>query len=104
MLEAQDGEAVLEIGFGTGYCLVEIAKEVGDEGKVYGIELSEKMQRVSEKKLKRENLRESVHFCLGDAVKLPYENSSLDAVFMSFGLSFLIRMRFLWFWQNARGC
>jgi ubiquinone/menaquinone biosynthesis C-methylase UbiE len=31
------GERVLEIGYGTGHCLVQLAKAVGPEGKVFGL-------------------------------------------------------------------
>jgi len=35
LLNIQEGETVLEIGSGTGYALVEIAKAVGETGKAY---------------------------------------------------------------------
>ena len=37
------GESVLEIGFGTGHSLVALAKAVGPKGKVFGLDLSDKM-------------------------------------------------------------
>ena len=40
-LSAQPGEKILEIGFGTGHSLVELARSVGPNGKVLGIDLSQ---------------------------------------------------------------
>jgi ubiquinone/menaquinone biosynthesis C-methylase UbiE len=46
-LAAQPGEKVLEIGFGTGHCLVSLAQSVGPTGTVYGLDLSEGMVRMA---------------------------------------------------------
>ena len=43
MLAPSPGEHLLEIGFGTGHVLVELARAVGPKGKVFGIDLSENM-------------------------------------------------------------
>ena len=43
LLAAAPGEHVLEIGFGTGHILVELAKAVGPTGTVFGIDISENM-------------------------------------------------------------
>jgi len=42
MLAGQPGESILEVGFGTGHCLVEIAKAFGPTGKALGIDISDK--------------------------------------------------------------
>jgi demethylmenaquinone methyltransferase/2-methoxy-6-polyprenyl-1,4-benzoquinol methylase len=42
-LDAAAGEVILEIGFGTGHSLVDIARAVGPQGRVAGIDLSAKM-------------------------------------------------------------
>src|SRR5680860_952758 len=39
-LNIQEGEKVLEIGFGTGHCILSLARSVGDTGKTYGLDIS----------------------------------------------------------------
>ncbi|HRX82504.1 MAG TPA: class I SAM-dependent methyltransferase, partial [Pirellulaceae bacterium] len=39
-LAVQPGERVLEIGYGTGHSLVELAKAVGATGRVCGVDIS----------------------------------------------------------------
>jgi ubiquinone/menaquinone biosynthesis C-methylase UbiE len=86
MLNAQSGQKVLEIGFGTGHSLVELAKSVGPSGKVYGIDLSEKMVEISLKRAHQEGINGQIELTCGDALYLPYESEILDGVFMSFTL------------------
>ena len=80
------GEAVLEIGFGTGHSLQQIAKAVGTEGRVCGVDLSAGMLEVSRQRLDRAGMSDRVELHCGDATQLPYADETLDAVFMSFTL------------------
>jgi ubiquinone/menaquinone biosynthesis C-methylase UbiE len=59
---------------------------VGSAGKVYGIDLSAGMLRISRQRLGGAGLSERVELQLGDAVHLPFEADSMDAIFMSFTL------------------
>ena len=52
-LDVNQGETVLEVGFGTGQCLKALAHSVGEAGKVYGIDLSQGMYDVAEARLSK---------------------------------------------------
>lgn len=80
------GEIVLEVGFGTGHCLKQIAESVERTGKVCGIDISSGMLAVAKKQLERAGLLDRVELTCGDAMKMPYEDNKFDAVFMSFTL------------------
>lgn len=85
-LHAQPGERILEIGFGTGYCLLALAKAVGLQGKVYGIDISTGMREVALRRLQSAGVTGRVELHVGDAAQLPYPPGSFHAVFMSFTL------------------
>ena len=85
-LKIENGETVLEIGFGTGHCLQQIALSVGKTGKAYGIDISNGMLQVTRKKLEKSGLMDRVELYHGDASKLPFINETFDVVFMSFTL------------------
>ncbi|MFQ5906597.1 MAG: class I SAM-dependent methyltransferase, partial [bacterium] len=86
LLEIERGETVLEIGFGTGHCLMQIAESVGEDGKVCGIDISSGMLEVSTRRLEEAGLLDRVELRCEDASQMPYEDNKFDAVFMSFTL------------------
>ena len=85
-LSVQEGETVLEIGFGPGHCLKWIAQSVGQTGKAYGIDISSGMLEVTKRRLEKARLIDRVKLYCGDATNLPYGNNTFDAAFMSFTL------------------
>jgi len=86
LLKVRAGEEVLEIGFGTGQSLVRIAKTVGPSGRVFGLDLSDKMLQRAKANLAKAGLLERARLLRGDATRMPYGDASMDAVFMSFTL------------------
>jgi len=85
-LSIQDRETVLEIGFGPGHCLKQIAQSVGYQGKAYGVDISPGMLEVAKRRLEKAQLKDRVKLYCGDAAELPYDENTFDAVLMSFTL------------------
>ena len=85
-LNIKRGEIVLEIGFGTGHCLKQMAQSVGENGKAYGIDISSGMLEVSKQRLEEAGLLDRVELQCEDALKIPYKDNKFHAVFMSFAL------------------
>jgi demethylmenaquinone methyltransferase/2-methoxy-6-polyprenyl-1,4-benzoquinol methylase len=85
-ISVKEGEIVLEIGFGTGHCIQALAHSAGTSGKVYGIDLSQRMRDIAQARIKRVGLSERVNLQCGDAANLPFETNFFDVVFMSFTL------------------
>jgi ubiquinone/menaquinone biosynthesis C-methylase UbiE len=85
-LDAQEGEKILEIGFGTGYALEKMARNVGDAGKVYGIDISQGMLERARERIRKKDLSERVELTCDDAEQLPYQDQFFDGIFMSFTL------------------
>ena len=85
-LNAKENEIILEIGFGTGNSIIELAKLVGESGKIYGIDISEAMCNLTQSKVEKNGLSSRVVLECSDATKLPFANDFLDGIFMSFTL------------------
>jgi demethylmenaquinone methyltransferase/2-methoxy-6-polyprenyl-1,4-benzoquinol methylase len=86
LLNAQPGESVLEIGYGTGRALLALGQDVGTHGYIAGIDISTGMQAVAQERLCAAGLLDSVDLRCGDALHLPFPPDSFDAVFISFTL------------------
>jgi len=86
LLAAHPGEAVLEIGCGTGHALVVLARAVGPAGHVVGIDLSAGMLTVARRRVAEAGVADRVALDLGDARALPYADAAFAAAFLSFTL------------------
>jgi len=86
LLQVQPGESVLEIGYGTGHSLVTLAKTVGAEGKVTGVDISEGMRKVAENRVSAAGVAERVELLVGDVPPLSFPDATFDVVTMSFTL------------------
>ena len=77
-LDPQPGEHVLDIGAGPGLLACEIAEAVGPGGLVHGIDPSESMLTIAERRERAANAA-PVTFSAGDALALQFPDGTFDA-------------------------
>ena len=87
VLAAQQGERVLDVGCGNGALALEVAKGVGPDGAVVGLDLSEPMLGVARERARRAGV-DNVTFEHGDAQVHRLAPESFDAVTSRFGVMF----------------
>ncbi|NLL94609.1 MAG: ubiquinone/menaquinone biosynthesis methyltransferase [Thermoplasmatales archaeon] len=75
-----EGFEVLDVGTGTGEIAFMSARKVGPGGKVTGLDITPGMLAMAERKMGTLDLPREVEFVVGDALDLPYEDSSFDLV------------------------
>ena len=85
------GARVLDIAAGRGAILFPAAEQVGAEGKVIGIDLSEPMVKLTAAEIQRQGLTHAEMFCM-DAEQLIFEPASFDAVFCGFSIQYFLNL------------
>lgn len=85
-LGLKEGESVLELGFGTGNEVLDLAHLVGPTGKVSGIDISPGMLTVAKRKLDESDIETPIDLQVCDARDLPFPDHQFDAVYTSFTL------------------
>jgi len=84
-LELKRGETVLDLACGQGNFSVELAKRVGPEGLVIGVDVSREMLRRAVRRRERAGV-ENLLLVRGDALNLPLRTGVLERLYCSGGL------------------
>jgi SAM-dependent methyltransferase len=84
-LAPRPGESVLDIGCGGGETALDLARSVGPDGTVVGIDLSAAVLAFARRAAEG---CERVKFVQADAQVFPFEPTSFDAAFSRFGVMF----------------
>jgi demethylmenaquinone methyltransferase/2-methoxy-6-polyprenyl-1,4-benzoquinol methylase len=80
LAEIGPGDKVLDVATGTGDLAIELKRRVGADGTVIGSDFSEGMMELARAKAP------DIRFEWGNALELPYEDGSFDAVTAGFGV------------------
>jgi SAM-dependent methyltransferase len=80
---AQPAEHVIDIGCGMGGTTAELARAVGPNGHVLGVDISEPLIGAA-----RSHRVDNATFVVGDAAAYPFKAASYDLVFSRFGVMF----------------
>ena len=81
LLPLQHGDTALDIGCGTGDLAVELAKRIGQAGKIVGIDVSEEM--IARAQRKARHLHLPIEFHVEQAETLSFSDHSFNAVVSS---------------------
>ncbi len=85
LLRLQPGQSVLVVAVGTGRDLPLISFQVGNQGRLTGVDISAPMLRECRRKSRRDGLRAGL--IQADAARLPLASGSFDAVLLFGGLN-----------------
>lgn len=85
LLQLKGDETVLDLCCGTGKSTAALLPFITG-GKITGIDNSEEMLRAAREKFRAESESGKTEFLLYDAMQLPYEENSVDVIFMAYGL------------------
>lgn len=84
-MHVEKGAKALDVCCGTGDWSISLAHAVGESGQVTGLDFSQNMLSVGEKK-KLDLQLEQLELMHGNAMELPFEDNSFDYVTIGFGL------------------
>ncbi len=85
-ISVTEGAHALDVCCGTGDWAFSLAESVGSEGNVIGLDFSNNMLSVAKDKLRARKEELPLEFIHGNAMELPFEDSSFDYVTIGFGL------------------
>lgn len=85
-MDVQQGTKALDVCCGTGDWSFALADAVGADGNVIGLDFSNNMLSIAEKKQETYKGQASLEFIQGNAMELPFEDNSFDYVTIGFGL------------------
>ncbi len=85
MVADHEPEVVMDIATGTGDLVIKMAQQTSAK-KLIGLDISSGMLEVGKIKVEKEDLASRVEMVVGDSENLNYENESIDAVTVSYGV------------------
>lgn len=78
ILKIEKGMKIVDIGCGPGTVTRKIAKWIGKDIEIIGIDRDENFINYAKQKAEKENLK--IEYILGDALDIPLENNSIDNI------------------------
>ena len=78
-------KTVLDLATGTADLAIALAKH-NPQVHIIGTDISKKMLEIGEEKIKQKGLEKQIELQLGDAIALPFETNTFDAVMVAFGV------------------
>jgi len=77
-LGLQAGERALDVGAGPGFLVSEMAEQVGPNGRVTGLDISDSMVALAQRRCAEEPIKSRTTIIKADATALPFPDASFD--------------------------
>lgn len=87
-LDLQPGDHVLDLACGTGLNFPHLRELVGEQGQVFGVDLTPAMLDIARKMIDSKGWK-NVQVREGDAANLPFPSASFDKVIITFALTII---------------
>ena len=85
MIKAYAPKTILDVATGTGDLAIKLARTLHPE-KITGIDLSEGMIAIGEKKVAEAGLDNIINFVAGDCLNLPFNEAQFDCITVAYGV------------------
>lgn len=85
MIKAYSPNTILDIATGTGDLAIKLARSL-KPNKITGIDLSEGMISIGQKKVQEAKLSHIIDFVPGDCLNLPFNDDSFDCITVAYGV------------------
>ena len=82
---------ILDIATGTGDVAIEMIHQNGQHRKVFGLDFSQPMIKRAHQKVLEKGLSKTITLSLGDALCLPFRDSTFSASMIAFGLRNIVK-------------
>ena len=82
----QAGDIALDICCGSGDLTIMLAKQVGRDGKVIGLDFATEQLAIASQKQAKQCPHLSINWVEGDALNLPFDDNYFDCATMGYGL------------------
>src|SRR5512135_1251731 len=78
-MKIREGDAVLDVGCGSGIDTIALARIVGATGQVFGVDHDPEMIAEADQRAQKEGVSAWVRHRQGDATSLPFDTGTFDA-------------------------
>ncbi len=85
MIAATNPDTIMDIATGTGDLVIQMAQKT-TASKLIGLDISSGMLEVGKTKVTQEKLDDRIEMVLGDSENLPFEENTIDAITVSYGV------------------
>jgi ubiquinone/menaquinone biosynthesis C-methylase UbiE len=95
LADIQPGQRLLDAACGTGRATLDLAREVGESGRVDALDLTDAMLDQARAKIEKAGLSNLVFFQQGNARQLPYPDNTFDLLYNGYMFDLIPKEGFL---------